>query len=98
MNYEASDAYFKAHGMKLYSITTSDEYTELQKWAFSIYGAGSGKGLWIDATLDKGEWITSSGLPLHTSATPNKYLDEGICAIISNFYGNFEKLMIFTIN
>lgn len=92
MNYEVAAAYLKAHGMKFYSISTDDEYTELQKYAISIYGAGRGIGLWIDATFDKGKWITSSGLPLHSSAIPTKYFDEGISAIISNFYGKFELI------
>lgn len=92
LNYEAASAYFKSGGMAVYSITTADEYSEVQKWMTSLYGVGSGAGVWVDGMYTNGQWITSSGKPLFSAAIPTKDLGNGNCVLLSNYYGNFELI------
>lgn len=93
LNYEATGAYYKANGMQIYSITTADEYSQLKNWLTSLFGVGSGAGIWINAMLINGQWVTSDGKPLFIGAIPTKHLGEGNCVIFSNFYGSFELIV-----
>ena len=93
LNYEATAEYYKTNGMEVYSITTAEQYSELKIWLTSLFGEGSGAGIWIDALLNNGQWVTSDGKPLFSGAIPTKHLGEGNCAMISNFYGSFELIV-----
>lgn len=92
LSHTAADDYFKSHGMKLFSITTAQDYSELQHWTTILYEAGSSH--WVDGTSSNGQWLTSDGQPIHKDVIPTVNLDKGTCVTIlcSDYHGTFPLI------
>lgn len=75
--------------MRLYAISTVDEYAGLQRFATSIFGTGKGHEFWVGGELIGGKWITSNGQALHSSAYPIRDIGRGNCLKDINGYGPF---------
>lgn len=89
-SYSDADAYCKANGMKLYSMNTADEYTELFKWLSTQFDHGSSSFLWIDIKFINGQWTTSNGEPFYGPMAPPLDFDKENCVSFFFSYPSFH--------